>query len=373
MLQPRLFPPFRAEHLGSFPRPHGLLAAREAWAAGRLPREELRRIEDDAIRGVVAMQERAGIRVISDGEYRKSSWRDLLFDATDGFSGKTYSSDFTFTEFDGTTRRGMNVPQVTGRLRRREMLAPGYAFVRSLTRKAVKATLPAPSVNHFFRGDKMLAHSPYESDREAYFADVAAIYRQEIADLAAEGCAYLQIDDVPSAVLCDPRNQALVRDRGEDPQALIDQYFQLFNAAVRDRPKNMLLAVHLCRGNSGHGQASGGYEPVAERLFNAIDADAYFLEYDTERAGGFEPLRHLPKDRVAVLGILSTKVMALEPEDDVRRRIDAAARYVDLERLCLSPQCGFSSSALTARSTDAEQEKKLAHMVAIAEKVWGTA
>lgn len=174
-------------------------------------------------------------------------------------------------------------------------------------------------------------------------------------------------------MLCDPRNQELVRARGEDPQQLIDEYFELFNAAVRDAPPNMVLAVHLCRGNAGHGQASGGYEPVAERLFNRTKADAYFLEYDTERAGGFEPLRHLPVDRVAVLGILSTKSMALENEDDVRRKVDQAARYVDLDRLGLSPQCGFSSSALTARSTEEQQVKKLTHLVNIARKVWGTA
>jgi len=218
----------------------------------------------------------------------------------------------------------------------------------------------------------MLQGSPYEGDRKAYFADIAAIYRREIADLAAEGCTYLQIDDVPSAVLCDPRNQEIVRARGEDPQALIDEYFELFNAAVRDRPASMVLAVHLCRGNSGHGQASGGYEPVAERLFNSLDADAYFLEYDTERSGGFEPLRHLPRHKVAVLGILSTKIMALEPEGEVRRKIDQASRFVDLDRLCLSPQCGFSSSALTARSAEEEHERKLRHLVNIAEKHWGT-
>ena len=253
------------------------------------------------------------------------------------------------------------------------MMAPGFDFVRALTRKTVKATLPAPSVNHFFRGDRMLARSPYKGDRKAYLADVAAIYRQEIAELAAQGCTYLQIDDVPSAVLCDPRNAELVRARGEDPETLIDEYFELYNEATRGRPADMLLGVHLCRGNSGHGQASGGYEPVAERLFNVVDADAYFLEYDTERAGGFEPLRFLPKDRVAVLGILSTKLAALESYEDVRRKVDAAAKFADLDRLCLSPQCGFSSSAQPGRFGVGEQKRKLAHLVEIAHKIWGSA
>ena len=164
----------------------------------------------------LAMQEKSGIQVISDGEFRKYSWRDLLFDSTDGFGRKDNDSDFTFTDFSGEKRRGNAVPDVIGKLKRREMMAPGFDFVRALTRKAVKATLPAPSVNHFFRGDKMLDHSPYKGDRKAYFADIAAIYRQEIAELAAQGCTYLQIDDVPTAVLCDPRNKELVRARGEE-------------------------------------------------------------------------------------------------------------------------------------------------------------
>jgi 5-methyltetrahydropteroyltriglutamate--homocysteine methyltransferase len=368
----RINPPFRAEHLGSFIRPGKLVKAREAWRDGQLPLEDLRRIEDECIRDVVAMQERCGLRVISDGEFRKWSWRDLLFDASDGFTQSRTPSDFTFTDFGGTTRKGNPVPDVVGKVKRRDMLAPGFDFVKQLTSNVVKATVPAPSCNHFFRGDRMLAKSPY-NDRSEYFADIAAIYRQEIADLAKQGCTYLQIDDVPSAVLCDPRNADIVRQRGEDPEKLIDEYFRLFNESVKDRPKNMTLAVHLCRGNSGHGQASGGYEKVAERLFNDLPADAYFLEYDTERAGGFEPLRHLPKDKVAVLGMISTKLRDIEPEDELRRRIDVAAKHVDLDRLAISPQCGFASNYLETRFTQADEEKKLTHMVAVATKVWGSA
>ena len=369
----KLNPPFRAEHLGSLPRPAHLIAARKQWEQGKLARDELRKIEDACIRESVAMQERTGIRVITDGEFRKYSWRDLMFDSTDGFGRKNNDSDFIFTDFSGEKRRGNSVPDVIGKLKRREMMAPGFEFAKALTTKAVKATLPSPSVNHFFRGDKMLDNSPYKGDRKAYFADIAAIYRQEITDLAAQGCTYLQIDDVPSAVLCDPRNKEIVRSRGEDPDKLIDEYFELHNEAMRGRPANMLLGVHLCRGNSGHGQASGGYDPVAERLFNKVDADVYFLEYDTERAGGFEPLRFLPKDRVAVLGILSTKLPALEPYDEVRRKVDAAAKFVDLERLCLSPQCGFSSSNLSSRFSVDEQQRKLVHLVELATKIWGSA
>ncbi len=369
----RIDPPFRAEHLGSLIRPAKLIQAREAWRDGKLPAAELRAMEDDCVREAVALQERAGLKVISDGEFRKWSWRDLLFDATDGFGKSRTPSDFTFTDYSGEKRKGNPVPDVVGKLRRREAMAPGFDFVRKLTGKTVKATLPAPSCSHFFRGDKMLDKSPYKGDRRAYFGDIAAIYRQEIAELASQGCSYLQIDDVPSAVLCDPRNAALVKARGEDPDRLVEEYFEMFNDAVRSRPSGMTLGVHLCRGNSGHGQGSGGYEYVAKKLFQSIEASVYFLEYDTERAGGFEPLRHLPGDKVAVLGMVSTKLPGLEPIDELRRRVDQAAKYVDLDRLALSPQCGFASNYNQARFTAADEERKLAHLVAAAETIWGSA
>jgi 5-methyltetrahydropteroyltriglutamate--homocysteine methyltransferase len=199
---------------------------------------------------------------------------------------------------------------------------------------------------------------------------VTAIYREEIADLGQRGCTYLQIDEVPIAVMCDPRNQERVRERGEDPQSLIDDYITAINDAVRDRPAGMTVCVHLCRGNAGHGQASGGYDPVAERLLQGTKVDGFFLEYDTDRAGDFAPLRYLPRDKMVVLGIISTKLTELEPADDVKRRVDAASTFVDLARLCLSPQCGFASGYTTDRMTLADQERKLAHMVAIANDIW---
>jgi 5-methyltetrahydropteroyltriglutamate--homocysteine methyltransferase len=364
-------PPFRADHVGSLLRPPHLIAAREQWMAGRLPQDELRRIEDQCIRDAVAMQQRVGLQSISDGELRRSSWRDLLFESADGFSAEKYESNFTFTQFSGEKNKGMPVPKVVGRLRRRAPLTcDQFSFLASLTSRTPKATLPSPSVGHFFRGDDMLNGSPYRG-RGEYFADVARIYREEISDLVARGCSYLQIDDVPSAVLCDPNNQAIVRERGEDPEELEDQYIELHNDAVRGRPADVTLCVHLCRGNTGHGQASGGYEPVAERLFQRLDADAFFLEYDTERAGGFEPLRFMPKDRIAVLGLMSTKLPELEPADLLRRRVDEAAKYVDHDRLCISPQCGFASSYQNTRFTLDQQERKLAHLVAVAQKIWG--
>jgi 5-methyltetrahydropteroyltriglutamate--homocysteine methyltransferase len=264
----------------------------------------------------------------------------------------------------------MPIPVVVGKLKRRASLtADDFLFLRGRTRRTAKATIPAPSANHFFSGDASLKGSPYR-DRKAFFADVTAIYREEIADLARLGCTYLQIDEVPIAVMCDPNNQARVRERGEDPQALIDDYIEAINDTVRDRPPGMTICMHLCRGNAGQGQARGGYEPVAERLFQRTSVDGFFLEYDTERAGDFRPLRFLPKGKTAVLGIISTKLRELEPADEVKRRIEEASRYADLDRLCLSPQCGFASGYNVDRLTLADQERKLAHVVNIANEIW---
>jgi 5-methyltetrahydropteroyltriglutamate--homocysteine methyltransferase len=363
-------PPFRADHVGSLLRQPELIAAHTAHLEGRLPAQDLRALETVAIADAIAMQERVGLDAITDGELCRNNWRDRFFERVDGFSSHKVESSFIFTDYSGERRRGMPVPVVVGKLKRRASLtADDFAFLKSRTTRTAKATIPAPSANHFFSGDASLKGSPYR-DREAFFADVTAIYRDEIADLAQLGCCYLQIDEVPIAVLCDPKNQARVRERGEDPESLIDDYIDAINDMVRDRPPSMTVCVHLCRGNAGHGQASGGYDPVAERLFQRTNVDGFFLEYDTERAGDFAPLRHLPKNKIAVLGIISTKLRELEPIDAVKRRIEEAARYVDLDRLCLSPQCGFASGYNVDRLTVADQERKLAHVVKIANEVW---
>jgi 5-methyltetrahydropteroyltriglutamate--homocysteine methyltransferase len=363
-------PPFRADHVGSFIRPVKLIEARDACDAGRLPREELRAIEDAAIRDVVAMQHRVGLQSITDGELRRHNWRDGFFESVAGFSEQRVESSFIFTDYSGEQRRGMPIPVVTGKLRRHKSItADDFAFTAALTDRTPKATLPSPTVNHFFSGDKGLAKSPY-GDRRAYFADVAAIYREEIADLGRRGCRYLQIDEVPLAVLCDPRNKDIVRGRGEDPEQLIDDYIDAINACIRGRPEDMTVCVHLCRGNQGHGQASGGYEPVAERLFQKLNVDGFFLEFDTERAGGFEPLRYLPKGKRAALGLISTKLSELENADMLKRRLDEAAEHADLGQLCLCPQCGFASSYKVTRFTFDDEERKLAHMVKVADEIW---
>lgn len=369
--KPRVNPPFRADHVGSLVRPRKLLEARKAFAEGKLPARDLHALEDAAISDAVALQERVGLQSITDGEFRRNNWRDRFFERTAGYSDDKIPSSFSFTEFSGETRRGMPVQYAVGKLQHRDPItADDFAALQKLTRRTAKATIPSPTVNHFFTGDKGLEKSPYAGDRTAYFADIAAIYRQEIAELAKLGCKYLQVDEVPLAVLCDPKNQDVVRARGEDPQKLIDDYVDLINAAVRERPADMTLCVHLCRGNSGHGQASGGYDPVAERLFQKLDFDGFFLEYDTERSGDFQPLRYVPKDRVVVLGLMSTKQKALEPIEALKRRVADAARFVEMSRLCLSPQCGFASSADVHRFTTEDEERKLAHLVNAASQIW---
>jgi 5-methyltetrahydropteroyltriglutamate--homocysteine methyltransferase len=371
MSQPRTKPPFRADHVGSLIRPKELRDAHTQFNQGKLAREALRSLEDQAIRDAVAMQERVGLQSITDGELRRNNWRDGFFESVAGFSETKIGSSFTFTEYSGDTHPGMPVPVVTGKLKRKKSItADDFAFTRALTTRTAKATLPAPSVNHFFSGDASLKTSPYR-DRSAFFADVGAIYRAEIADLAALGCTYLQIDEVAIAVLCDPKNRDLVRRRGEDPDALIGDYVAAINDAIRGHAAGMTVCVHLCRGNAGHGQGSGGYDAVAAQLFAGLEVDGFFLEYDTPRAGGFAPLAHVPEGKMVALGMISTKLAALEPKDEVKRRIDEAARHIDLDRLCLSPQCGFASSYQTDRFTTADQERKLAHLVAIAREVWG--
>jgi 5-methyltetrahydropteroyltriglutamate--homocysteine methyltransferase len=350
---PKARPPFRADHVGSLLRSRDVVDARVKHLSGSLPVEKLAEIEDAAIHEAIAMQERVGLQAITDGEIRRNDWRS-----------------FEFTEDSGERRKGRPIPTVVGKIHRRSTLtADDFTFLVKNTTRTAKATLPSPTVNHFFSGDPGLKGSPY-TDRQSFFSDVAAIYRDEVRDLHRAGCRYLQIDEVPLAVLCDTRNQDRVRRRGEDPDQLIDDYIGLINAVVRDRPADMTVCVHMCRGNSGQGQASGGYDVIAERALEGLDVDGFFLEFDTERAGGFEPLRHVNGKKVAVLGLISTKLAALEPKDMLKRRVAEASAFIDLERLAISPQCGFASSFQVDRFTFADEEKKLAFLVEVADEIW---
>jgi 5-methyltetrahydropteroyltriglutamate--homocysteine methyltransferase len=366
-------PPYRAEHVGSLPRPEHLMAARERYAAGNLSRAELAQVEDECICEAVAMQERVGIGAITDGEYRKRGWREFLYDKCDGFGPETVERAFPIRLYDGATAPPIREPKVTAKLKRREPLsADDFSALKNMTRGPIKANLPTPSVAHFFTGDAVLDRTAY-GNREELMADLARIMRQEIADLAARGCTYLQMDEVPLAVICDPKNMEVVRARGDDPDELIDLYIDAINNSIIDRPANMTVCVHMCRGNYAQGMADGGYEPIAERMFDRLDVDGYFLEYDTPRAGDFSPLRHLPKPKKAVLGLVSTKVPEIETVDGLKRRIDESTNFIELERLCLSPQCGFASvPARAGRGFPMDlTERKLARIVEVADRVWG--
>jgi 5-methyltetrahydropteroyltriglutamate--homocysteine methyltransferase len=346
------------------------MAARQSVAKGEMSPGELTRIEDESIRAAVALQERVGIGAITDGEYRKRSWKEFLYDRMTGFGPDTVEHLFPIRLFDGTNLR-VREPKVTARLGRRERLTGDIDSLKTMTRRPIKANLPTPSVIHFFSGDAVFDHAIYP-DAKALMNDMARIMREEIAELAQRGCTYLQMDEVPLAVICDPDNMAVVRKRGDDPGHLIDLYIDALNDAIRDRPAEMAVCVHLCRGNNGHGMASGGYEPIAERMFNSLAVDGFFLEYDTPRAGDFSPLRFLPKPKKAVLGLVSTKDARLESADMLKRRVDEATKYVELDRLCLSPQCGFASHPNHARGAFSmdEVERKLALVVEAAADIW---
>jgi 5-methyltetrahydropteroyltriglutamate--homocysteine methyltransferase len=368
----RTKPPFRADHVGSLIRPQELRAARQAHLEGKLPALELRALEDRLIREAVAMQERVGLQAVTDGEFRRTSFREVLFESMDGFSRDRVETDFAFSYADGSTRRATPVPKVVARLKRSgSMAAADFTFLKAATRATPKVMLPAPSLAHWFVGDRVFAGGPYADARE-YMADIARIYREEIAELASLGCTYVQIDEVPIPVMCDPNVQATVAARGEDPAALIDLYVDTINDAIRDRPPGMSAVVHMCRGNEGvAGLGSGSYEAIAERVFGRLEVDGYLLEYDTPRAGDFAPLRFLRKNAIAVLGLVSTKVVVLESKDELKRRVDEAARVVDRDRLALCPQCGFATLYRYDRMGLDVQERKLELIVATAREIWG--
>jgi 5-methyltetrahydropteroyltriglutamate--homocysteine methyltransferase len=362
-------PPFRAEHIGSLLRPPALLAARRAAEEGRLSPEGLRAEEDRHIREAVDLQEAVGLEAITDGEYRRGIYFGHFSDAVEGFT--EMDAEMSFRGAGGESLR-YRAAVVTGRLvRRRGIATEEFRYVRALTRRTPKVTLPSPSSQHFLRWRPGVSDRAYP-DLEEFFADVAAIYQAELAELAALGASYVQLDDVPLGLMCDPRHRDAFRAKGYDPAEMLERYITLVNAALAGRPRELTVGIHVCRGNNqGKWLGEGAYDYVAARAFGALDVDALFLEYDTARAGGFEPLRHVTAARWAVLGLVSTKTPELEAADDLCRRIDLAARLVPLERLALSPQCGFASTAPGNPLTPAEQRRKLELVVAVARRVWG--
>jgi 5-methyltetrahydropteroyltriglutamate--homocysteine methyltransferase len=377
----RTKPPFRADHVGSLIRPEALIKAREQAEKKELPDAALQSIQQAAIRDVVRLQEELGLKVVTDGEFNRHSWhRDFMLKFA---NVQMMPSKLTvrFHSADGTRGHSPPTMQVTGKLARPkqgEQLGGGifvddFKFLASIARATPKITLPSPTVMHFRGGREAIDAKAYP-DIAAFYDDLARLYREEIADLAQAGCRYLQIDEVNLAYLCDGDLRRQVANIGEDPETLPRTYAKLLNDTIKNRPKDMTVCMHLCRGNfAGAWVAEGGYEPIADLLFNEIGVDGYFLEYDSARAGGFEPLRFLPKGKTAVLGLVTTKSGKLESRDELKRRIDAAAKHAPLEQLALSPQCGFSSGIGGNTMDVAGEIAKLRLVVETAREVWGSA
>ncbi|HEX8011334.1 MAG TPA: 5-methyltetrahydropteroyltriglutamate--homocysteine S-methyltransferase [Casimicrobiaceae bacterium] len=365
-------PPFRADHVGSFLRPPELLAARERFQKGEIPKAQLCAIEDRAIAEVVRMQEEVGLQDITDGEFRRTYFH---IDFLEQLAGVEAHGGLTahFHGKKGDVDFAPPVLHVTDKIRHvRPIQVDDFNYLRSVTRRTPKVTIPSPTMLHFRGGREAISREAYP-DLEPFFADVAAAYRAEIKALGEAGCTYLQLDDTNLAYLCDPRMREGARSRGDDPDELPRRYARLINMAIAERPPGMTICTHLCRGNfKSAWVAEGGYEPVAEVLFNDLAVDGYFLEYDDARSGDFSPLRFVPKDKTVVLGLVTTKVGELEDKDMLKRRIAEAARIVPLEQLCLSPQCGFSSTVHGNEIARESQVAKLRLIVETAREVWGT-
>ena len=366
-------PPFRADHVGSLIRTPALVEARDRRAKGEVSEAELKEIQHAAIREVVALQEGLGLHAVTDGEYNRGGWHtDFLLSFENVVSAPSRIAT-TFHDEQGATESRPHMVTVTGKLSRpRPIFVDDFRFLKSVTRETAKITIPSPSVMHFRGGREAISHEAYP-DMEDFYADLSRVYREEISDLALAGCRYLQLDEVDLAYLCDPQLRAQVKTNiGEDPDQLTHTYARLINDAIQDRPADMTVCMHLCRGNfQGRWVAEGGYDPVAEVLFDEIGVDGYFMEYDSPRAGSFEPLRFLPKGKTVVLGLVTTKRGQIESKDELKRRIDEAARFAPVDQLCLSPQCGFASGVAGATMDIENQKRKLELVVETAREVWG--
>ena len=356
--------PFRADHGGSLLRPAALKQARAQSSS-----EELKAAEDAAIEHIIARQAEIGLRSATDGEFRRAMWHYDFLEKLDGV--ESYNSDHGIAFKGGiqTIHKGL---RVTGKLGfTTHPMLQHFEFLRDHTTASAKMTIPSPSVLHF-RGGREAVDPKIYPDMDEFYRDLGLAYKGAVKAFADGGCRYLQLDEVNLAYLCDSEQRQMLRDRGDDPDRLPAIYAQMINTAISDRPKYMVITMHLCRGNFRSSWiAQGGYEPVAELLFNEIGVNGYFMEFDTERAGGFEPLRFVPKNKTVVLGLVTSKSGALESSEELERRIADAACYVDLDQLCLSPQCGFASTEEGNSLTEEEQWAKLSRIVEVARKVWG--
>ena len=363
--------PFRADHVGSLLRPSALIEARERFQKKELGAEALREVEDRAILEAVRLQEDAGLQGITDGEYRRTYFHIDFLERLRGVVTRGGTS-VSFRNRSGTLDFAPPVMHVTEKI---EHVSPiqgrDFTFLKSVTRRTPKVTIPSPTMLHFRGGRGAISTDAYPQ-LDAFFDDVAKAYRAEIKSLADAGCRYLQLDDTNLAYLCDEKMREGAKARGDDPTDLPFRYARFINAAIAEKPRDMTVCIHLCRGNfKSAWVAEGGYEPVAEALFGALNVDGYFLEYDDERSGDFSPLRFVPKRKRVVLGIVSSKVAGLENKDDLKRRIDAAAKFIPMDQLALSPQCGFSSTVHGNDLGWREQAAKLELVVAVATEVWG--
>jgi 5-methyltetrahydropteroyltriglutamate--homocysteine methyltransferase len=363
----RTKPPFRADHVGSLLRPAALKEARAKRASGEISSAELTAIEDREIERIVRKQEESGLKSITDGEFRRSWWHlDFLW----GLDGvERYAMDRGMA-FSGIQTRAEGA-RIIGRLGfSGHPMLEHFRFIAARTSRTPKMTIPAPSALYGRVGRDAISPDAY-SILDQFFIDLGAAYRNAVRAFADAGCRYLQLDEVFIAMLCDPGYRAVQEGRGDDPQKLAEIYADMINTAISDIPADMTITMHLCRGNyrSTH-MGSGAYDAVADVLFNRIKVHGYFMEYDTDRAGSFEPLRLLPKDRVAVLGLVTTKTGQLESKDEIKRRIGEAAQFADIDQLCLSPQCGFASTEEGNALAEDEQWAKLAMIVEVASEIW---
>jgi len=364
-------PPFRADHVGSLLRPRELKQAREAFKAKRISASQLEEIEDQAIRKAVALQEAAGLQSITDGEYRRAFWHVDFLTGFDGIVATQGQYALKFHGEGGEESETRSMMVVNGKVKRsKPVMVDHFRFLKANTKRTAKLCIPAPTYLHM-RGGRRVVNEKAYPDVEEFWRDITAAYRAEIADLVKAGLEYLQIDDVSFACLCDGNIRAQVKRDGEDPAKLPAKYAQVISSIVKDRPAGLGVTMHTCRGNhASMWMAEGGYDAVAEAVFQT-EVDGFFLEYDTARAGGFAPLRFVPRGRKVVLGLVSTKTPKLEDPGALKRRIEEAARYVPLENLCLSPQCGFASSEVGNRLTEDDEKRKLELVVRVAEEVWG--
>ncbi len=367
----KLNPPFRADQVGSLLRPKELLEKRYKWKTGELSPEELRKAEDDAIAETVKKAESIGIQSITDGEFRRDYFH---LDFLQQLEGVTVTGTIAINPHAKAAEDGFTPPKlsVTGKLRHvRNIQVDDFNFLKSVVTQTPKVSIPSPTMVHFRGGRKAIDIHAYP-DMDEFFADLAQCYRDEIKALYKAGSRYIQLDDTNLAYLCDPKMREGTRQRGDDPDELPRTYAALINAVIDDRPDDLTVAVHLCRGNyRSTWFAEGSYEPVAEILFNDLNVDAYFLEYDDERSGDFAPLRFVPNNKMVVLGLISSKLPQLENERDLIKRIEEASQYMPVENMGISPQCGFSSTSHGNKITMDDQWRKLGLAVKIAKDVWG--